>query len=369
MATIFYSIMGEGRGHAARARTVVEELRGRHRMVLFTSHDALEFLSKQYDDASDVEIRRIDGLKFHYTEKRLDLLKTVREGLGLWIGKEKRIVPLADMLRHEQPDLVISDFEPLVARAANRVGVPVVSFDHQHFLVAYDLSSLPRRLQWWARSMSLAVWMFGIGQQKTVVSAFYRPPLRPAWKDVVQVGPLLRPTIRGRTPTTGTYTLSYLRRQTPQRVVDMLTRLGHPVKIYGLGHRPPEGDAEFFEVDEDSFTEDLVGCHSVIAAAGNQLSGEALYLGKPFFALPEGKHFEQCINACFLKELGGGDWSPIEVVKQTQFEEFLADAERYRARLAGRQREFDGTADAVVAIEAMLPSDNAKCPSPCEVEG
>lgn len=364
MATIFYSIMGEGRGHAARARTVVEQLRGRHRIVLFTSHDALEFLSKQYDNAGDVEIRRIDGLKFHYTDKRLDLLKTIREGLSLWVGKEKRVAPLADTIRRERPELVISDFEPLVARAAHRVGVPVLSFDHQHFLVAYDLSSLPRRLQWWARSMSLAVWMFGIGQQKTMVSAFYRPPLRPGWQDAVQVGPLLRPTIRDRTPSTGEFTLSYLRRQTPERVVDMLTRLGHPVKIYGLGKRPPKGDAEFCEVDEHSFTEDLVGCHSLIAAAGNQLLGEALYLAKPFFALPEGKHFEQCINACFLKELGGGDWSPIEVVRLTQFEEFLADAERYRQNLAGRRAEFDGTSDAVAVIESMLPKDDLQPAAP-----
>ncbi|MCO6047403.1 teichoic acid biosynthesis protein [Aeoliella sp. ICT_H6.2] len=354
MSTIFYSIMGEGRGHAARARTIVEEMRSRHRIVLFTSHDALAFLSKQYGESSDVEVREIPGLKFHYSEKKLNLIKTINHGLGMWWNKEKLIAPLAEVVRDEKPDLVISDFEPLLARAAHRTNVPVLSFDHQHFLVAYDLSSLPSRLQWWAKSMSLAVWMFGIGQQKTVVSAFYKPPLRPGFEDVVQVGPLLRPTIRNRETTTGDFVLSYLRRQTPERVVDVLVDLGVPIRIYGLGPREPRGSAEFCEIDEDSFTEALVNCSAVIAASGNQLCGEALHLGKPMFAIPEGKHFEQCINASFVKELGAGDWAAVEEVKREQFEEFLADRETYRQNLTGRRAEFDGTPAAVAAIEEML---------------
>jgi uncharacterized protein (TIGR00661 family) len=354
MATIFYSIMGEGRGHAARARTVVEELRHRHRIVLYTSHDALEFLAKQYDGADGVEVRQISGLKFHYSAKRLDLTKSIREGLAMWWDQKKHIAPLVDDIHREQPQLVISDFEPLVPRAAHQCGVPVLSFDHQHFLVAYDLSTLPLWLRAWAKSMTLAVWMFGIGQQKTVVSAFYRPPLRKGYEDVVQVGPLLRPTIRGRQTSEGDFVLSYLRRQTPERVVEMLARLGVPIRIYGLGTRPPLGHAEFFAVDEHSFTESLVTCRAVIAAAGNQLLGEALYLGKPFFALPEGKHFEQCINAHFLKELGGGDWSAVEQVEKPQLDAFMANIEQYRDNLRGRQSEFDGTDAAVAAIESML---------------
>jgi uncharacterized protein (TIGR00661 family) len=355
MATIFYSIMGEGRGHAARARTVVEELRNRHRIMLFTSHDALEFLTKQYGEATDVDVRQIAGLKFHYTSKRLDLIKTIREGLGLWWQQKKHIAPIVEEIRREHPQLVISDFEPLVARAAHQAGVPVLSFDHQHFLVAYDLSTLPLQLRMRANSMILAVWLFGIRQQKTVVSAFYRPPLRKGYEDVVQVGPLLRPTIRGREPCQGDFILSYLRRNTPPRVVDILAKLDVPVRIYGLGKLPKRGDAEFFEVDECSFTEALVSCRAVVAAAGNQLLGESLYLGKPFFALPEGKHFEQCINAHFLKDLGGGDWAAVEQVKHSQLVAFLASVDRYRDSLLGRQHEFDGTADAVAAIESMLP--------------
>lgn len=355
MATIFYGVMGEGRGHAARAYSMTEALRSRHRIFLYSSHDALEFLRDKYADASDVVVREIPGVKFHYADNRLALTKTIGEGLKFWWNRRRLAKPILDDIEREQPSLVASDFEPLVARAAHRAGLPVLSLDHQHFLVAYDLSGLPVRHRWRARSMRLAVWMFNIAEHKSVVSAFYRPPLRPGYEHMTQVGPLLRPAIRGRKPTRGDYLLCYFRRQTPESVVKMIAGLPIATRIYGLGQRPSLENAEFFAVDELSFTEALVHCQGVIAAAGNQLLGEALYLEKPFFALPEGKHFEQCINAHFLKQLGGGEWAPLEEVRLSHLDKFLANMPAYHQNLQGRQEEFDGTTAAAEAIEAMLP--------------
>lgn len=39
----------------------------------------------------------------------------------------------------------------------------------------------------------------------TVVSAFFRPPLKAGAKNVVQVGPLLRPELTGTIPTDGAF--------------------------------------------------------------------------------------------------------------------------------------------------------------------
>lgn len=354
MATIFYGVMGEGRGHAARARSMTEQLRSRHRIVLYTSHDALAFLRNEYDTATDVEVREIPGVKFHYIEERLALRKTIGQGLAFWWNRHRLARPILADIKRDKPSLIVSDFEPLVAKAAHRAGVPVMSLDHQHFLVAYDLTDLPWIYRWRARSMRLAVWMFNIAEQKSVVSAFYHPPLRSGYEHMTQVGPLLRPAIRGQQPTQGDYLLAYLRRQTPNEVVDMLSQLALPIRIYGLGERPLIGNAKFFAVDESSFTEALVECRGVVAAAGNQLLGEALYLEKPFFALPEKKHFEQCINAHFLKSLGGGDWACLEDVQREDLDGFIAQLPTYHQNLKGRQEEFDGTEAAAAEIEAML---------------
>jgi uncharacterized protein (TIGR00661 family) len=355
MATIFYGVMGEGRGHAARALTLIEQLRPRHRIVVFTSLDALDFLRRAYEhDSTNVEIRATEGIRFHYTAGRIDLVKTIREGLGVWWRSQSLQQPMIDAIDRERPELVLTDFEPLIARAAQRRGVPIVSIDHQHFLVAYDLSSLPFGLRLYAWNMTWCVWAFGLRQTSTVISAFYKPPLRPRWKSAIQVGPLLRPSLRSMPSTRGGHWLSYLRRHTPPRVVDVLASLDLPIRIYGLGPQPARGKLTFHEVDETAFTRDLASCEAVIAAAGNQLLGESLYFGKPVFALPEQKHHEQCINAHFLKQLGGGDWAHLETVDEAALRSFVAQADTFRRQLAGRSDEFDGTDRAVAVVEQML---------------
>ncbi len=359
MATLFYSVMGEGRGHASRARSMVERLRGRHRIVLYSSFDALEFLRDAYADDPDIEVRETSGLVFHYSENRIDLIKTIRHGLAMWWNLRGVVSEREVEVRRDRPALVVCDFEPTVPRAAHRCGVPVMSLDHQHFMTTYDLSGLPRRLQWWAWAMGWSVWLFGIGQEKTVVSAFYRPPLRRGYKNVTQVGPLLRPAVRARKPSVGGHVLSYLRKSTPPRVLAMLEDSPLPVRVYGLGEHEPRGAITFHAINEQTFLDDLATADCIVAAAGNQLMGESLYFGKPILALPEQNHHEQMINAFFVHQLGGGVASTLEGVTADEFQRFLAQRETYRKQLADSTVSFDGTDEAAAAIEAMLPETQA----------
>lgn len=354
MATILYTVMGEGRGHAARARSMVERLRGENRMIIATSHDALVFLRKSYADDPEVEVHEIPGLQFHYAGDELNNLKTIRKGIQFWIMRGFEVRKLLPKLRDWKPDLVVCDFEPLIPRAARKLGIPVMSLDHQHFMSTYDLTSLPLRLQRWAWAMSWSIWAFGIRQTETVVSAFYKPALRANCQDLTQVGPLLRPSVRAQEPTVGKHLLSYLRRATPPEVLDQLAALPIPVKVYGLGEREPRGAITFCKIDEQTFLDDLASCNAVIAAAGNQLLGEALYFGKPFLALPEKSHHEQCINACFLDQLGGGEWCHLERVQPRTISGFLERKETYRQNLIDSDETYDGTEEAAAAIKRML---------------
>jgi hypothetical protein len=64
--------------------------------------------------------------------------------------------------------------------------------------------------------------MYHTWQVSTIVSSFFRLPLRSAGRRVLQVGPLLRPELRRVEPTPGDHLLSYLRANTPERVLDVL---------------------------------------------------------------------------------------------------------------------------------------------------
>jgi len=47
-ATVYYGVCGEGRGHATRARAIVEELRRNYRVRVFAAGDAHDLLRPEY---------------------------------------------------------------------------------------------------------------------------------------------------------------------------------------------------------------------------------------------------------------------------------------------------------------------------------
>ena len=356
MARIVISLCGEGRGHATRICTLVERLATTHQLLVYTSADAWEFLRGRFAAPEGaVEVREIPGIMFQYSAGRLDVMRSIASGLDY---QARQLGPLVDRLIRELedfgPDLAITDFEPSLPRAASRLGVPLVSVDHQHFLLAYDLDVLPWSLRWNAWFMSHAVWLYVTGAADVVVSAFFRPPLRRGWEHVVQVGPLLRAEVRDAVPTDGGFLLSYLRRHTPFSAIASLGDCGLPVRVYGLGAREPVGCVSFHAIDDRRFVADLAACRALVSAAGNQLIGEALHLGKPLLVLPEQAHAEQLMNAHFLAAMGCGDFTPLESVTAERIRSFLADGERFAAALAGVAGRLDGTPEVLRVIEHRL---------------
>jgi len=357
MARIFYSMCGEGRGHAARVRSMVEHLKHDHQLVLFAPDQAYEFLAPRYPAGTpNVEVRRIPGLRFHYSSGRLDLWRSMWLGLGYFWRMHGLVRQLRRAIGQQRPDLVISDFEPALPRAARRMKVPFISLDHQHFLVACDLSSLPPELQTWGGMMSMAVRAHYRGQRRTIISSFFHAPLKPECDSAVQVGPLLRPEILQARPCEGDHLVSYLRPATSPVVLEMLKETGREVRVYGFGQRPDDGPLKFRPLDEQRFVDDVASCQALIGAAGNQSLGEAIYLGKPVFALPEEQHHEQLINSHFLRQMGTGDFEPVEQVQPSHLHRFLARLDEFRERLCAYVGRIDGTPDALGEVRRFLPA-------------
>lgn len=355
MAHIAISLCGEGRGHATRIATLVERLRASHDLLIFTSADALEFLGRRFASDPRIRIVAIPGIVFQYSSGRLDVPRSIATGLEY---QARELGPLVDRMLGDLDafgaELAVTDFEPALPRAAARFGIPLVSVDHQHFLMAYDLSALPWWLQWQAWLMSQAVWMYVTEATDTVVSAFFRPPLKRGWEHVVQVGPLLRGEVRQAAPGDEGFVLSYLRRHTPFQAVAALADGGLPVKVYGLGERDAVGPVSFHAIDDRRFIADLAACRCLVSAAGNQLIGEALHLGKPMLLLPERAHAEQLMNSHFLAGMGCGDFTLLEQVTPAVVRGFLDRLDAFRPALDALAGRIDGTDDVVRVIEHRL---------------
>jgi len=357
MARIFYSMAGEGRGHAVRVRVIVDELRRDHQITLFAPGDAYQLLAPVYA-GTDVVVHQIPGLYFSYTRGRVNFLQTTLNA-GKYVWQMPRLISrLERAIREQQPQLVITDFEPALPRAAQRCGVPFISLNHQHFLVTNDLSSLPWQLRCSALWMDPIVRSYYSGQVETIISSFYFPPLKPWYKNVVkQIGVLLRPSILRAARQRGGFILAYIRKGVFTSVIEALRGCGRRVKLYGFGRRPREGQIEFCEIDESQFPADLAACEAVVSTAGNQLVGEALYLEKPVLAMPEANNFEQYINAHFLKDSGMGDWVELERVTGRDVAAFMERRDEFVARIDPAR--LNGNPRALEILRSHLPP----CPS------
>lgn len=353
MARICYGVAGEGRGHATRVRTMVELLRKKHAVTIFAPHDAHDLLHAAYH-GTEVEVVRIPGLRHGYGRGgRLSHACTAVAALPFLLRLGATLGWITEAVAARRPDLVITDFEPLLPRAARRLGVPFISLDHQRFLVDCDLSCLPPRLDRAARFMSHFVRAFYSGQELSVISSFFALPVKVSAHPVLQVGVLLRPELERASVSDEEHLVAYLRRGAPPRLLEVLAASGRDVRVYGAGSRQSQRSLQFRPISEAGFIADLASAAALVTTAGNQVVGEAVALGKPVLALPETGNMEQEINAHFVVASGAGRAVPFDRLDAACLSSFLAQLPELRAglsRLPGKGNEA-----ALAAVERHLP--------------
>lgn len=150
------------------------------------------------------------------------------------------------------------------------------------------------------------------------------------------------------------FILSYLRRHTPFQVIDALACCGLPVRVYGLGSRDNVGAVSFHAIDDRRFVEDMAASRAIVSAAGNQLIGEAMHLGKPLLVLPENAHAEQMMNSHFLADSGCGTFTPLEEIERDTVAAFVGALDRWTPAAAAHAGLMDGTPDVLRVIHRRL---------------
>lgn len=333
MATVIYGLAGEGRGHAMRAKTVIEHLRAQgHRIIIYTFGQALEVLQPLYD-GTEVEVNEIPGLRWGYVRGKVSFWKTLIQAFPLLAQIPFWAVRISRRIKAERTDLVLSDFEPMTMHAAKLAGAPLWSLDHQRFLLYCDLGRLPWFEAFRVWCMKTAIRIVHGFPDRVLISGFYLPKLKKPSARVERVGILMRQAVLQAKPTTGEHLLVYMRRECPDSFLNILAQCGREVRLYGLGKRPDLGGIVFQETEPDRFIDDLASCRGLICTAGNQLIGEAMYLSKPVLALPEGSNSEQRMNARLLEMSGAGMVVDFDHVRATDVSRFLQNAELMGRRI------------------------------------
>jgi len=338
MAKIIYGVSGEGSGHSSRAREMITHLGQSGHIVKGVSYD------RGYRNLKDdFDIFETEGLHIASRDNKVSIPKTVGDNLlKLPEGKE-RLKALRQLFKSFGPDCVITDFEPMTAYLARHYELPLVSLDNQHRM-RYMEYPHPPGLDHNRRVTEGVIRAMVPSPDVALVTSFYFGKTKNDRTFVFP--PILRQDVLQRQPATGEHLLVYLTSGFDS-FLDLLGRFSRErFIVYGCGKEGVEGNITYKLPSGDGFLDDLASCRAVMATAGFTLITEALYLRKPYLALPMRGQFEQELDGYLLAELGYG--ANVRKISEEEVASFLYRLPEYRGRLQDYRAEDNS------AIKAKL---------------
>ena len=282
---ILYGVNATGNGHISRSRITISELkkRGHNVTVLFSGRKVEDFFD--LEEFRPYIIKK--GFTFVFKKGKLNVFRTL---LNIDL-----IQFVKDIFKiKKEYDVVVTDFEPISAYAARKLGIHCIGIGHQYSF----LKTIPKSFK--MKLASLFFLRFYTPINSTISSHFYHfnqsilPPfIEKGLKNQNSV-PLMKNTF-----------LVYLAWEERDQMISILNTIEDNEFIYysSVDKELQIGNITLKPYSNKNFKEDLIACNGLITNAGFQLPAEAIYLGKKILCKPLTGQPEQEHNAKTLKRL------------------------------------------------------------------
>jgi len=295
---ILYGIVGEGLGHATRSKAVIDYLKKKHKVHVFTSNKAFTFLKDSLDNVHETE-----GLYIWFSGDSISFIKTFFKNLVrfpkiVW----KNISTLRKLRKSFRPDLIITDFDSFSWFVGKIYRIPIISIDNIHVLTETTMAPVPGKGRFFNTLITRLRTPFS---KKYIITSFFKAT--PKEKKALLVPPILREQILKAKPLEGKHILVYQTSESFRlQLLSAFTDLDEKFIVYGFNEEKTIQNIIFKKYKKQGFIEDLRKAKGVITNGGFSLITESLHLHKPILSLPIHKHYEQFMNAYFLEKLGYG---------------------------------------------------------------
>lgn len=297
--------MGDARGHVSRSLAVTQTLLERypdHEFCFVGGGTVREFadMGFRYESYPMLETVVENG--------RVAPWATFSNAASILLRRGGHIRRLMQLMEDFKADIAITDYEYFVPRAAERLGIPSVSVDHQH-VMTHSRCEPPEGQLLNRISSDVVVHTLYSAAERYLVSSFYRPePKDPQTTELFP--PILRKPVRELPPPErGDHVVVYVRGGSLDKLQRVMEAVDRPVFVYGFGVLPAHGNITYKAPSQGGFLEDLRTAAYAVSNGGHNLISEALFLGKPVLAFPTGFFFEQHVNAAYLERMGIGMFS------------------------------------------------------------
>ena len=341
---IFYSLCGEGLGHAIRSAVVIEYLINEgYDLIVFASDRAYKYLSNKFEN-----VYEISGFNTVYEDNEARYKKTfVYNMKDVPSDLKNNINKMYKLAKKFKPDLIISDFEFYANLLSHILSIPLLSIDNMHVITEakYDSPSKYAKDKLFAEAV---VHAFIQRADRTLIYSYFYPPLKNE-NTTMYVHPIIRDEIYALTPTVKDHILVYQTSDSNSQLIKLLKENSDKKFIvYGFHKDERDGNVLFRSFTEKQLFKDFKDAKCVITNGGFSLITEALQLEKPVLSIPVNKQYEQILNAMFVDRLGYGEHH--DSVNQVILDNFLEKVEVYRKNI---QENYDKHHDNVETLETL----------------
>lgn len=331
---IFYCVCGEGMGHAIRSATIINEIKERYNIYIFSSDRAYKYLKEKFPHTY-----KIGGFNTVYKNNKAKEIKTLTKAIkdnpkNLKQGYEN-IYRKAKKLK---PSVFVTDFEIYGNIVANMLDIPLIALDNIHMITQTKIDYPQHETA--AMLVAKAVIKAYVYKPKIyILTSFFYPKIR-SKKHAVLYPPVLRKEILELKPKIGDYILVYQTSKENMALMEKLKILNEKFIVYGFNKDETDENLTFRNFNEDQFFQDLANAKAVVSNGGFTFITESIALKKPIFSVPAQGNFEQILNGFYVQKLGYGEFHKyMDVAKLATF---LKRLPKYQEKL-NTVKTYDNT--------------------------
>ncbi len=334
---IFYAVNSNGQGHINRSRIQIVQLQkeGHEVDVLYAGKKPPDYVS----DISENYLFRDSFIEFYnHKVHKVNYFRTIRHNLCNLLYYRRIRKELETTIKEGDYDVIFSDTERYSSKIAKKLGIPLVSIDHQHSIYHpqcvrplknfFDdfMFRIALKLMMPHYDIALATDYLkekSIKRHKKdlVVPLVWKPEFDQFEQNIVK-----------------NHFTVYIARHDKQTLLDILISFPSVnFEVFGFNIDEQVQNILFKKTSRQGFLESIVYSKGVIGNAGFSFTSEACVLNKIMLLKPITSQYEQMTNAYRLQQLDRA--LVIEKLTKAAIKDFIDYA-----------KEKDYTADAPIAI-------------------
>lgn len=323
---IFYCICGEGMGHAIRSSVIIDRIKDKYDVYIFSSDRAYKYLNEKFDN-----VYKIGGFNTVYINNKVSNTKTLmnaikRNPLNIKEGYEE----LYKKARKLSPDVIVTDFEIYATMVSKLLSIPLISLDNIHMITQTAIDYPPKHQGEMLKAKGV-IKSYVIKPKIHILTSFFYPKIKPK-KRAVLYPPVIREDILKLEPTIEDHIIVYQTSKESVKLVEQLKSLNEKFIVYGFNKDKTDENLTYKLFNEDEFYNDLASAKAVICNGGFTFISEAISLKKPIYSVPAIGNFEQTLNGFYVQKLGYGEYH--EKMNPQKVEKFLKRLSKYQKKLA-----------------------------------